>query len=189
CIQAFHGTRGSLDFPTKRSRKSLWLDIIKEVEVLKNHGIDLMAYCSKRVGNGEDTSFWEDVWMGDSTLKSYFPRLYVLETCKNIYVADKIRLISIDSLFHRMPRGGIESAQYGELGNDVAHIQLVHLKDRWVWTLSCNGEFSVKLVSSCFVIFDLEPLSSSFNFIFDSEIIKSFPCLTSSSFPSCDLVS
>ncbi|GJX91700.1 hypothetical protein Tco_0345026 [Tanacetum coccineum] len=31
CIHVFHGTRGSLDFPTKRSRKSLWLDIIKEV--------------------------------------------------------------------------------------------------------------------------------------------------------------
>ncbi|GKA10781.1 RNA-directed DNA polymerase, eukaryota, reverse transcriptase zinc-binding domain protein [Tanacetum coccineum] len=106
CIQAFHGTWGSLDFPTKRSLKSLWLDIIKEVEVLKNHGIDLMAYCSKRVGNGEDTSFWEDVWMGDSTLKINFPRLYVLETCKNIYVADKLRLDSIDSSFRRMPRGG-----------------------------------------------------------------------------------
>ncbi|GKD84274.1 hypothetical protein Tco_1351113 [Tanacetum coccineum] len=81
------------------------------------HGAEVsdrkMSY-SKRVGNGEDNSLWEDVWMGDSTLKSYFPR------------------------------GDIESAQYGELGNDVAHIQLVHLKDRWVWTLSCNGEFSVK---------------------------------------------
>ncbi|GKD70247.1 RNA-directed DNA polymerase, eukaryota, reverse transcriptase zinc-binding domain protein [Tanacetum coccineum] len=77
CIQAFHGIRGSLDGPRKRSRKSLWLDIIKEVKVLKNQGIDLMAYCSKRV-----------------------------ETCKNISVADKLRLDSIDSSFCRMPKGG-----------------------------------------------------------------------------------
>ncbi|GJU42865.1 hypothetical protein Tco_1195822 [Tanacetum coccineum] len=34
------------------------------------------------------------------------------------------------------------------------------------------------LVPSCFVIFDLEPLSFSFDFVFNSEISKSFPCLS-----------
>ncbi|GJZ83332.1 hypothetical protein Tco_0648505, partial [Tanacetum coccineum] len=45
-----------------------------------------------------------------------------------------------------------------------------------------------RLVPSCYVIFDLEPLSLSFDFVFDSEIFKSFPCLSLSSLPSCDLV-
>ncbi|GJT80693.1 hypothetical protein Tco_1055035 [Tanacetum coccineum] len=36
------------------------------------------------------------------------------------------------------------------------------------WSLSCCG-----LVPSCFVIFDLEPLSLSFDFVFISEIFKS----------------
>nr|GEU54785.1 hypothetical protein [Tanacetum cinerariifolium] len=45
------------------------------------------------------------------------------------------------------------------------------------------------LVPSCYVIFDLEPLSSSFDFVFRSEIFKSFPCLSLSSLPSCGLVS
>ncbi|GJU05224.1 hypothetical protein Tco_1121654, partial [Tanacetum coccineum] len=45
------------------------------------------------------------------------------------------------------------------------------------------------LVPSWFMIFDLEPLSSSFDFVFDSEIFKSFPCLNPSSLPSCNLVS
>ncbi|GKC92057.1 hypothetical protein Tco_1157499 [Tanacetum coccineum] len=44
-------------------------------------------------------------------------------------------------------------------------------------------------VPSCCVIFDLEPLSLSFDFVFSSEIFKSFPCLSLSSLPSCDLVS
>nr|GEX95089.1 hypothetical protein [Tanacetum cinerariifolium] len=48
---------------------------------------------------------------------------------------------------------------------------------------------STKLVPLCFMIFDLEPLSSSFDFVFDSEIFKSFSCLTPSSLPSSDLVS
>ena len=41
---------------------------------------------------------------------------------------------------------GIVSDQYEELGNNVALVQLVQMKDRWVWTLSGNGEFSVKSV-------------------------------------------
>ncbi|GJW86095.1 hypothetical protein Tco_0159240 [Tanacetum coccineum] len=44
------------------------------------------------------------------------------------------------------------------------------------------------LVPSCCVIFDLEPLWF-FDFVLSSEIFKSYPCLTLSSLPSCDLVS
>ncbi|GJW34650.1 reverse transcriptase domain-containing protein [Tanacetum coccineum] len=35
----------------------------------------------------------------------------------------------------------------------------------------------LRLIPSCFVIFDLWPLSLSFDFIFSSEIFKSFPCM------------
>ncbi|GJX62068.1 hypothetical protein Tco_0294968 [Tanacetum coccineum] len=35
-----------------------------------------------------------------------------------------------------------------------------------------------KLVPSCYVIFDLSPLSLSFDFVFDSKIFKSFPSLS-----------
>ncbi|GJY92424.1 hypothetical protein Tco_0508206 [Tanacetum coccineum] len=45
------------------------------------------------------------------------------------------------------------------------------------------------LVPSCFVIFDLDPLSLSFDFVFCSEIFRSFSCLSLSSLPPCDLVS
>ncbi|GKC53222.1 hypothetical protein Tco_1075967 [Tanacetum coccineum] len=40
---------------------------------------------------------------------------------------------------------------------------------------------NVWLVPSCCVIFDLKPLSLSFNFVFCSENFKSFPCLSLSS--------
>ncbi|GJV04041.1 hypothetical protein Tco_1337610 [Tanacetum coccineum] len=42
------------------------------------------------------------------------------------------------------------------------------------------------LVPSCYVIFDLEPLSLSFDFVFNPEIFKSFSLR---SLPSCDLMS
>ncbi|GJW98000.1 hypothetical protein Tco_0179808 [Tanacetum coccineum] len=47
----------------------------------------------------------------------------------------------------------------------------------------------MRLVPSCCVIFDFEPLSLSFDFVFNLEIFKSFPCVSLSTLPSCDLVS
>ncbi|GJX99252.1 hypothetical protein Tco_0356271 [Tanacetum coccineum] len=45
------------------------------------------------------------------------------------------------------------------------------------------------LVPSCCVIFDLESLSTSFDFVFSSEIFKPLSLRSLSSFLSCDLVS
>ncbi|GJR67919.1 hypothetical protein Tco_0013984 [Tanacetum coccineum] len=42
------------------------------------------------VGNGEDTKFWEDPWLNKAALKVYFPRVYALETQKDISEVDKM---------------------------------------------------------------------------------------------------
>ncbi|GKA31135.1 RNA-directed DNA polymerase, eukaryota, reverse transcriptase zinc-binding domain protein [Tanacetum coccineum] len=104
CIQAFHGIRGSLDVPRKRSRKSLWLDIIKEVKVLKNQGIDLMAYCSKRVGN--DKLRLDSIDSSSSWSMPIEDFLFAIEEEKRKKVVCKLRLDSIDSSFRHMPKGG-----------------------------------------------------------------------------------
>ncbi|GJW00622.1 hypothetical protein Tco_1555873, partial [Tanacetum coccineum] len=49
----------------------------------------------------------------------------------------------------------------------------IKLGPEYVTRMDDEGE--VTLVPSCFVIFDLEPLSLSFDFVFSSEIFKSFP--------------
>ncbi|GKA21528.1 hypothetical protein Tco_0701517 [Tanacetum coccineum] len=49
-----------------RFRKvSIWSSILKEVQVLKSSGFDFLSYCSKRIGDGQSTSFWKETWMGD----------------------------------------------------------------------------------------------------------------------------
>ncbi|GJR48326.1 hypothetical protein Tco_1316429 [Tanacetum coccineum] len=50
-------------------------------------------------------------------------------------------------------------------------------------------QIRAKLVPSCCVIFDLEPLSLSFDFVFSSEIFKSSSWRSLSSLPSFNLVS
>ena len=42
------------------------------------------------VGNGLDTNFWEDVWMGVENFKTRFSRIYALESDKKITVAAKM---------------------------------------------------------------------------------------------------
>ena len=40
------------------------------------------------LGNGETTLLWEDVWVGNSTLKSKFPRLYYVSLHKHMKIKD-----------------------------------------------------------------------------------------------------
>ncbi|GJV77517.1 hypothetical protein Tco_1509101 [Tanacetum coccineum] len=128
----------------KTSRKFPWLDIIKEVENLKSKGIDLMGFCTKKVGNGVDTLFWEDIWMREFPLKCHYRRSYVLETVKQISIADKFRFASVDSSFRRVPRGGVEVEQSKELRSRLALVQFAQMNDRWSWSPTGDGEFSVK---------------------------------------------
>lgn len=43
----------------------------------------------KRVGDGRETSFWNDVWVENQPLSSSFPRLYALCQNKSDYVSEK----------------------------------------------------------------------------------------------------
>ncbi|GJS69769.1 RNA-directed DNA polymerase, eukaryota, partial [Tanacetum coccineum] len=60
---------GALDNSSSYSRRSHWLDIVNDVRKLASKGIDLLSLVKKKVGNGEATSFWKDVWLGDFPLK------------------------------------------------------------------------------------------------------------------------
>nr|GFA33540.1 RNA-directed DNA polymerase, eukaryota [Tanacetum cinerariifolium] len=45
---------------------------------------------SNKLGNGVNTSFWDVAWCGDIAFKKLVPRLYALESMKNIEVALKL---------------------------------------------------------------------------------------------------
>ncbi|GJX79787.1 hypothetical protein Tco_0327936 [Tanacetum coccineum] len=85
-ISTVYGIRGALDNSSSYSRRSPWLDIVNEVRKLASKGIDLLSLVKKKVGNGEATFFWNDVWLGDFPLKQTYPRLYFLELDKYVSV-------------------------------------------------------------------------------------------------------
>ncbi|GJT05505.1 hypothetical protein Tco_0839967 [Tanacetum coccineum] len=49
---------------------------------LKTKGINLLDCMHVKLGNGDKTVFWEDIWIDGKTLKNRFPRIYSLESCK-----------------------------------------------------------------------------------------------------------
>ncbi|GJW04255.1 putative reverse transcriptase domain-containing protein [Tanacetum coccineum] len=118
----------------------LWTRVIKAI-----HGEDGENGngFKKKLGNGADTYFWEDLWHGDMVLKQRYPRLYALEVKKTVDVASKLSQENLTWSFRRAPRSGVEQDQLTDLTTYVEGVVLGVTPDRWYWTLDGSGEFSV----------------------------------------------
>ncbi|GJS40888.1 RNA-directed DNA polymerase, eukaryota, reverse transcriptase zinc-binding domain protein [Tanacetum coccineum] len=68
---------------------------------------------------------------GEVALKVLYKRLYALEMCKSISVAEKMGHPSLSHSFRRMPRGGVEQENYGLLCSKVVDLVLPNISDRW----------------------------------------------------------
>ncbi|PWA87168.1 hypothetical protein CTI12_AA134350 [Artemisia annua] len=94
-----------------------------EVRKLKDKGFDFWSHCKKRVGNGINTSFWSDCWLGDIPLKAKYPRLFALELEKDATVASKLQF-PLENSFRRSARGGIEQHLMMDLISTLDSISL-----------------------------------------------------------------
>nr|GFB40227.1 RNA-directed DNA polymerase, eukaryota [Tanacetum cinerariifolium] len=125
-IQAMYGSdRQELS----ASYNSVWSSIIRELNVLKSQGIDFISHCKIKVGNGRSTSFWNDLWLGDSCLRYMFPLVYTLDNDKECTVADKLHA-PFASFLRRDVRGGIESLQLSQILELINMVSLSSLEDR-----------------------------------------------------------
>nr|GEX86301.1 reverse transcriptase domain-containing protein [Tanacetum cinerariifolium] len=109
---------------------SIWNNILKEVNILKDRGVDLISHCKRRVGNGMHTRFWSDVWLGDQQLRYMFPRIYALEENKECSVAVKLQR-DVEFSLRRQVRGGVEAQQLVQLQDLIGSSVLVNAEDRW----------------------------------------------------------
>nr|GEY33321.1 RNA-directed DNA polymerase, eukaryota, reverse transcriptase zinc-binding domain protein [Tanacetum cinerariifolium] len=140
---------------------STWSSIVKEINLLKDHGVDLISHCRIRVGNGLRTRFWNDLWIGDSLLRYEFPRLYALDNFKDCTVADKLHG-SISFSFRREDREGAEAHQRDLLLDLIEPVILSNMEDRWTWDLNGDGVFRVRdvrnLLDTTFLPTDVTPM-------------------------------
>ncbi|GJR49569.1 RNA-directed DNA polymerase, eukaryota [Tanacetum coccineum] len=145
-IKAIHGIDGKIGGDANFGYKSIWSTLIQEMESLKKKDIDLFSYMQKKLGNGVDTSFWNDAWRGEMKLKHKFPRIYALELNKTISVADKLAQDNLSNTLRRCPRGGVESSQMGDLLSYMSDVVIGTTPDRWFWSINGSGDFSVSSV-------------------------------------------
>ncbi|GJZ69160.1 hypothetical protein Tco_0632710 [Tanacetum coccineum] len=144
-IRAIHGPRLELH---SYSTQSVWGAILREVQLLASEGFDFLSRCKIRVGDGVNTRFWLDTWILDVPLSIRFPRLYALESDKQIKVAAKFGDSSLADSFRRQVRDGVEASQWAELLSLTGSVSLSSSSDRWI--CDCNGEgvFHVKDIRS-----------------------------------------
>ncbi|GJT08236.1 RNA-directed DNA polymerase, eukaryota [Tanacetum coccineum] len=95
-INAIYGPKGALDNQHIIPRCSPWLDIIREFIRLSLKGTNLFSFV-KKMGNDEDTSFWDDSWLTDSLLKIIDRWIWNLESSGDFSVKSA-RVFIDDSL-------------------------------------------------------------------------------------------
>nr|GEX67182.1 hypothetical protein [Tanacetum cinerariifolium] len=108
-------------------------------------GVGLLSLCTRKLGNGESTRFWEDIWCGTNPLRLKFPRIYLLETDRNCLIANRISLLPSDwsSVPRHRPRGGVESSQFDALNYVIGNVILTENYDSWQWLPDVAVGYSV----------------------------------------------
>jgi hypothetical protein len=60
-----------------------------------------------KVNNGENTRFWEDVWMGNTPLKHQYPYLYRIAHHKNATIASVFSTVLLNISFRMSLLGAV----------------------------------------------------------------------------------
>ncbi|GJS42896.1 RNA-directed DNA polymerase, eukaryota [Tanacetum coccineum] len=74
-IKALFGIHGALGCVLRTHQRSTWTDIIHAIQSLNDKGINLFQFIQKKIGNGEKTLFWDDIWSllcGDNGVTKFF---------------------------------------------------------------------------------------------------------------------
>lgn len=100
----------------------------------------------KKVGNGTNTKFWFDIWLGDSPLKNLFPRLFLLASISSLGFWEGY--LWRWSFYWRR---NLRIRDLSDLDSLDKMLQEVHIShgssDELIWCLNDDGSFSVKSLS------------------------------------------
>ncbi|XP_071694759.1 uncharacterized protein [Rutidosis leptorrhynchoides] len=130
-----------------------WRNIILTSTLLEDLQVPFKSSFVKTIRDGGATYFWHEQWIADDKLCNLFPRLYRLETDTNVLVKDRVVAAGNNSTaavwnWARAPTGRT-TAELDHLNSLIASFGFdLSNMDSWKWTLSSNGMFTVKKLSS-----------------------------------------
>jgi hypothetical protein len=104
---------------------------------------DFFMRGTMEVGNGHNTRFWEDVWIGDRPLCDQYPSLYRIVNRSNVSVAQVMGVIPLNIGFRR----ALVGYRWDRWVHLVTRLMEVHLSDSndvFKWNLTASSLFSVK---------------------------------------------
>jgi hypothetical protein len=90
----------------------------------------------KKVGNGNMTSFWNEIWIGEQTFRQRFPRLFGISMQRDDMIGNMGRRINGAwhwELHWRRSFFVWEEEQYREFLDVIAPFIPSDLDDRWLW--------------------------------------------------------
>ncbi|KAL9664765.1 hypothetical protein QQ045_020172 [Rhodiola kirilowii] len=123
-----------------------WKDIIKIAQENSEVALALKEGLKLKLGNGQMTSFWHDVWLGDKSIKAQYPKLFLLAMDNKASVQQMgcwIGGVWHWELKFRRILYQWEEVNRRELEESLKHIQLKDREDdRIVWSFSADGNFS-----------------------------------------------
>ncbi|GAU38148.1 hypothetical protein TSUD_395930 [Trifolium subterraneum] len=90
----------------------------------------------KRVGRGDSTMFWNEIWIGDQPLRQRFPRLFGMSTQQNEVICNMGSLVN--GLWHwelqwRRNFFTWEEDQYNHFLDIIVQFAPTVQQDRWLW--------------------------------------------------------
>ncbi|KAK2449803.1 hypothetical protein QL285_008959 [Trifolium repens] len=102
---------------------------------------------NKIVGNGNSTRFWKDVWVGEQSLGSMFPRLFGISLSKDITVGQAGRRVDGVWRWELVWRRNLfvwENELLRQLLAVIEGVIITDTIDRWNWKPGNEGVHSVK---------------------------------------------
>ncbi|KAJ9560947.1 hypothetical protein OSB04_006107 [Centaurea solstitialis] len=150
-ISSLYGEDGRLVGEDGRalSRKgSVWSNIIKVGRELDDVGVPFTNSFGLKLGSGENVSFWDDLWIPSGRLRDKYRRLYLLESNKEVSVAERGHFQDGVWVWNWGWRRSLRGRETGELNNLLRELEgvgpRVGERDMAVWRLVGVGDFSVR---------------------------------------------
>jgi hypothetical protein len=104
---------------------------------------EFLCFGTFLIKDGSQVRFWEDKWLGNSTLREQYPSLYNIARHKQDTVAEVFSTSPLN-IFWRRDLIGCKLTAWNDLVLRLANIVLSQESDEFRWNLHPNGQFSVK---------------------------------------------
>ncbi|XP_071686502.1 uncharacterized protein [Rutidosis leptorrhynchoides] len=165
--KSIYGSNGGLVLGNGLARNpnaSIWNSICDAGKHVDGLGISFSNSFIRSIGDGKNTSLWDDIWVGNASFKDRFKRLHWLEIDKDINISSKFEEFKGDGLDNwAYPSMGRTNSELNELRDTVRNLQLNEgKKDCWSWNLNSKGIYTVK---DCSVLVDKVILPRAVNSI------------------------